>query len=107
MQNHRALTLIGALVISAGTLAGCGDDTEAIAKADFVEQANARCQAVQDELDPVFEAMWADFEEADENCVLDAAPGGGGNIEKLELAVSPSGEIFVATEDEIYRDPIP
>ena len=52
--------------VAAGVLvAACGDDTEALSKPEFVAQANAICQASNDQLEPVFEAVWADLESVD------------------------------------------
>ncbi len=52
-------------IVLAAWLAGCADDAEEISKPEFVEQANAICQEVQDELDPVWDAMWAEVGETD------------------------------------------
>ncbi len=43
--------------------AACGSDAEALSKPEFVAQANAICQATQDEADPLFDAIWAEFDE--------------------------------------------
>lgn len=59
-------TIIAALAAGAGLLiAACGDETEALSKPDFVAQANAICQESNDQLDPIFEAVFADTDEID------------------------------------------
>ena len=61
-MSHRRLLIIMAIALSVGLLAAsCGDDAEALTKPEFVEQANAICQASQDEMDPLFDAVWAEF----------------------------------------------
>jgi hypothetical protein len=53
-----AVAAVGGLVVSA-----CASDAEALSKPEFVEQANAICQASQDEADPLFEAIYADMDD--------------------------------------------
>ena len=62
MRHNRIL--IVAFAAAGGLLvAACGSDAEALSKAEFVEQANAICQLSIDEADPLFEAVWADFDD--------------------------------------------
>ncbi len=59
---YRARILIITLFV--GLLAAaCGSDAEALSKPEFIAQANAICQASQDEADPIFDAIWAEFDE--------------------------------------------
>ena len=59
-------TTIAALAVGASLLVtACGDDTEALSKPDFVAQANAICQVTNDQLDPIFDAVWAETDEID------------------------------------------
>ena len=77
MMRRSTMTVSG-IVLAAAWLAGCGDDTEQISKPEFVERADAICQEVQDELDPVWEAMWAEV--------------GDGEVE----SPADQGQVFVA-----------
>jgi hypothetical protein len=45
---------VAALAVVAG---GCGDDEEQLSSEEFLEQGNAICASVNDELDAVFEAL--------------------------------------------------
>lgn len=62
---RRTTIALSGIVLAAAWLGGCGDDTEQISKPEFVERANAICQEVHDELDPVWEAMWAEVGDSD------------------------------------------
>ncbi len=42
-----------------------GDDAEAMSKPEFVAEANAICQTSNDQLDPIFEAVYADLDDVD------------------------------------------
>lgn len=54
------------LLIATLALTACGsDDREPLSKADFVGQANAICADFQTAAEPVFERVWADFDEDD------------------------------------------
>jgi hypothetical protein len=66
-------TTLGAVAVTGLILglAGCGEDAEAITKDEFVERADAVCREAQDEFDEVFESMWAEFEDLDENDATD------------------------------------
>ena len=64
--NHarRTITIAAAIVGLLATACGVqGDDP--LSKPEFVAQANSICQASNDELDVIFEAIYADFDEAD------------------------------------------
>jgi hypothetical protein len=39
-------------------LAACGSKTDALSKADFVEQGDAICEATDNELEPIFTRLW-------------------------------------------------
>ncbi len=55
---------IAIIILLVGLLAAaCGSDAEALSKPEFIAQANAICQATQDEVDPIFGAIWAEFDE--------------------------------------------
>ena len=62
MRYNRILTMASA---AAGGLlvAACGNDVEALSKPDFIAQANAICEASSAEVDPLIEAVYADFDE--------------------------------------------
>lgn len=64
MRPTRLLVLA---LVTAGALlmAACGNDAEALSKPEFIEQANAICQASQDEAEPLFDAVFADLEDID------------------------------------------
>ena len=58
--------IIAALAAGVGLLtAACGDDAEALSKPDFVAQANAVCQKSNDQINPIFETIYADTDEID------------------------------------------
>ena len=62
MSHHRILTM--AFAAAGGLLvAACGNDVEALSKPDFIEQANAICEASFAEVGPLIEAVYADFDE--------------------------------------------
>ena len=42
-----------------------GDDAEAMSKPEFVAEANAICQTSNEQLDPIFEAVYADLDDVD------------------------------------------
>lgn len=64
MRPTRLLVLA---LVTAGALlmAACGSDAEALSKPEFIEQADAICQASQDEAEPLFDAVFADLEDID------------------------------------------
>lgn len=43
MKRHTCLTTTAAILLSAGALAGCGDDDDTLTQAQLTEQANAIC----------------------------------------------------------------
>jgi hypothetical protein len=49
----------------------CGDDTEPLSKAEFVEQADAICQTTNDQAEPVFDAAFADIDDPDDPATQD------------------------------------
>lgn len=49
--------------VAAVILTACGSDAEALSKAEFIEQADAICQASMDEAEPIFQAVWADLDD--------------------------------------------
>jgi hypothetical protein len=60
-------TVLTATAITAGLLsAGCGDEEEPLTKAEFIEQADAICAATNEEIEPVFDAIWAGYEDVDQ-----------------------------------------
>jgi len=65
MRQTTRLRIAGVVGTAAIWLTGCGDDAEQITKEDFVEQADALCQEAQDELEPAWEAMWAEVGDVD------------------------------------------
>ncbi len=59
-------------IVTVGVVAGCallftscGDDAEALSKPEFIEQADAICQAASDELDLVFDEVFEGFDDLD------------------------------------------
>lgn len=60
MHYGRVITLALALGIGASLLTSCGDDTETLSKQEFVEQANAICQATNDSTESVFDGQTED-----------------------------------------------
>jgi hypothetical protein len=59
-------TIMTALVAGAGLfIAACGDDAEALSKPDFVAQANAICQETNDQINPIFETIYADTDDVE------------------------------------------
>ena len=60
MRSTPIVGMIAATVTVAASLSACGDDSEEVSTAEFIEQANARCQETQDDVDQVFEALWVD-----------------------------------------------
>ncbi|MDH3752891.1 MAG: hypothetical protein OEU32_03375 [Acidimicrobiia bacterium] len=67
MRDNRILTIAAIALMGGLLVAACGSDAEALSKPEFIEQANAICQASQDEADPLFEAAFAEFEDLDPN----------------------------------------
>lgn len=68
MPTTRFPRIMFVVAIAGGLLlAACGDDTEALSKEDFVGQADAICEANNDELDPIFSAAYEDLEGLDED----------------------------------------
>jgi len=54
---------LGAMVIGAA----CGGDAaDPLSKAEFVTEADAICQDAQDEMTPIFDAVWAGLEDVDQ-----------------------------------------
>ncbi|MGI9602671.1 MAG: hypothetical protein ACR2QE_12350 [Acidimicrobiales bacterium] len=47
------------LAIAAGA---CGSDAEALTKSEYIEQADAICQSVDDEIAPMFDEFFSDLE---------------------------------------------
>lgn len=64
MRESTKFAVIAVIGLALGATA-CGDDAEQITKPELIEQADAICQEVQDELDPVFEALWAEYDDLD------------------------------------------
>ena len=51
------------VVVTVGLfVASCGDDTEPLSKAEFVEQADAICQTTLDQGEAIFDAAFADID---------------------------------------------
>ncbi|GJM36811.1 MAG: hypothetical protein DHS20C19_01780 [Acidimicrobiales bacterium] len=60
------LLITGAAMLAATTLASCGDDdTPALTKAEFIEQADAVCLAADVEAAPTFDAFWTSLGDVD------------------------------------------
>ena len=58
--------LVVAVAVAGGLfLAACSDDAEALSKGEFVEQADAICQATNEEVEPAEEEFWSTFEDVD------------------------------------------
>ena len=64
----RISTLITTAILAVGglLLTSCGDDTEALPKPEYLEQANAICQEANDQIEPIFMGVWDEFDELDE-----------------------------------------
>jgi len=65
MRTNRIITFALAIGVSGSLLTSCGDDTEALSKSEFVEQADAICQTATETLDPIFEAVFEVFDDVD------------------------------------------
>lgn len=63
----RITTIIASAIAGGIVVAACGDDTEPLTKAEFVEQADAICAETMEQITPIFEAVWSDVDMADEN----------------------------------------
>jgi len=67
--SHHTPMLTVAVAAGAGLLtAGCGiqgADAEALTKPEFVAEANAICQSSNDQLDPIFDAVYAGLDDVD------------------------------------------
>lgn len=73
IDGRRIARGLGGIGLAAGFALGavaCADDTEtaeaALTRDEFIEQADAICQRVNDEAEPHFEATWASLEGIDE-----------------------------------------
>lgn len=66
-MRGRTLGIITTATLVALVSAGCSENGEQLTKPEFVDRADAICADAQEELDEVFEAMWADVEELDED----------------------------------------
>jgi len=58
--------LCAAGIAAATIVAACGDDTEPLMKEEFIEQADAICAETNERVAPIFEAVWADIDDAEE-----------------------------------------
>lgn len=59
MRFAREVTGMVGLGIGGVLLASCGiDDTETLSKPEFIEQADAICEATDAELEPVWDQLW-------------------------------------------------
>lgn len=65
MQSERIITIALALGVGGSVLTSCGADTEALSKPEFIELANAICEAADDKSETIFDAMFADLEDLD------------------------------------------
>ena len=70
--------LVAGLFVAAVAVfaAGCGDDEESLSSEEFLEQGNAICAGVNDELDAAFEAL-GDSEPTTEELVSRVGDGRG------------------------------
>ena len=59
-------SLFTVAVAAAAIVAACGHDTEPLNKEEFIEQADAICADTNERVVPIFEAVWADIEDAEE-----------------------------------------
>lgn len=68
-STTRSATSFVAVIAFAGVaLVACGgDDAEALTKAEFIEQADAVCETATAEIDAVFDGVWTEIEQLDEN----------------------------------------
>lgn len=58
--------LVVAVAVAGGLfLAACSDDAEALSKSEFIEQADAICEASTAEQDPVWEEFWMEYGDMD------------------------------------------
>ena len=69
-SHHTPILTIAVAVGAVLLTAGCGiqgEEAEALPKPEFVAQANAICQAANDQLDVVFEGVYAGLDDIDLN----------------------------------------
>lgn len=64
MRTIRHIAIAGT-TLAGVSLFGCGDDAEALTKPELIEQADAICQAANDQILPIFEVAWAQTDELD------------------------------------------
>jgi hypothetical protein len=67
MHIHKTHTgFVLASTLTAGLLiASCGADSDPLSKAEFIEQADSICQSTIDQVDPIFEEVYAGLEDVD------------------------------------------
>lgn len=86
-----------AVVLGAITLAACGDDTEPLTRADFIEQADAACERANTAAAPTFDAFWSQFDDFD----MDTADGQTEVFVAMAEVIDAVGPIWRTMADEI------
>ena len=97
MRTERIITLALVVGVSGASLSSCGDEAEALSKPEFVEQADAICQAADDEITPIFDAAFEGFEDLD----WDDPANEGLIFDKFAEAASQAGPIWHQSADDI------
>jgi hypothetical protein len=65
-MGRNGILAIAIAASAALLMTACSDDAEALTKPEFIEQADAVCQQASDEVEPIFEEFWTDFEDQDD-----------------------------------------
>jgi hypothetical protein len=66
LQDGRPFVVSAICMTLGASIAGCGmSGDDPLTKPEFVEQANAICRSTNEELEPIFEKIYADFDDVD------------------------------------------